>query len=572
VIYLIYDEDGIVDDYILYWLNAIKEYSESIVVVVNGKLTAEGRRKIYTITEDVFVRENIGFDAHAYKAALEYVGYDNLKDYDECIITNYTTYGPIYSFADFFEKMEESEADFYGMFRMSLSTGVKTVCGLPWDRCIIKPKPISNFWGIKKRLLHSGFFRNFYQNLRPINTYHESTVYYEDEFGEQVLENGFLLDTYEQEKNGYIGNPFTRISYELLKDEKIPIYRKRNFYDSPFEILRFHSELDARNSLDYIAENTEYDTSLIWKNLLRVAHQYDLYRTLQLDYVAEAVNKYYENVKINCCFRVTDKKSIELIKNIIKQIPCKFEAYISCETNDLAIKITETFPSAKIKVNEANPEYIFTDFKNAFGNSDFCLFFNDKFENYTFDVTRENLKERTFSIFNYIDSCIDLFIRNPRLGLLSGPPAYHAELLLERERFNQRLFKHLSAKLYNCKIKVPLDATKAAISPWNGCFIARSGIMTSIAENYELFPFENTENLSLKQIEDRYFNKLKISCDVIAYGTQQHGYYPAYIRSKDMLTTDFMNINYMFTELVLDLNHGGEIPSFREISTAIKKK
>ena len=46
IAYFIYDKQGIVDDYIIYMLCALKEHSSEIAVVVNGKLTSESRKKL----------------------------------------------------------------------------------------------------------------------------------------------------------------------------------------------------------------------------------------------------------------------------------------------------------------------------------------------------------------------------------------------------------------------------------------------------------------------------------------------------------------------------------------------
>ena len=96
VIYFIYDKQGIVDDYILYMLNAIKETGAEIEVVCNGKLTPDSREKIIEITPNVMVRENEGFDVWAYKSVLDYYGWEKLETYDEIVMMNFTIMGPVY--------------------------------------------------------------------------------------------------------------------------------------------------------------------------------------------------------------------------------------------------------------------------------------------------------------------------------------------------------------------------------------------------------------------------------------------------------------------------------------------
>ena len=54
----VYDPDGIVDDYIVYYLNSLKEVADRIIIVVNGMITDTGKAKLKRMTKDVFVRQN----------------------------------------------------------------------------------------------------------------------------------------------------------------------------------------------------------------------------------------------------------------------------------------------------------------------------------------------------------------------------------------------------------------------------------------------------------------------------------------------------------------------------------
>ena len=66
-IFFFYDKDGIVDGYVDVLLGGLNEVVEDFVVVVNGKLSAEGRKRFEAHTQYVLVRENVGLDAWAYK-------------------------------------------------------------------------------------------------------------------------------------------------------------------------------------------------------------------------------------------------------------------------------------------------------------------------------------------------------------------------------------------------------------------------------------------------------------------------------------------------------------------------
>ena len=66
VIYFFFDQDGIVDRYVPYMLNDMRKNCSKLFIVCNGKLTTEGRRVLESVTPDVMVRENKGFDVWAY--------------------------------------------------------------------------------------------------------------------------------------------------------------------------------------------------------------------------------------------------------------------------------------------------------------------------------------------------------------------------------------------------------------------------------------------------------------------------------------------------------------------------
>ena len=113
-IYFFYDKDGIVDSYVPYFINGLHEVVDYIVVVVNGKLNAEGRKVLSECADDLFVRENVGFDAWAYKDAIEYIGWDQLLAFDELVLANFTIFGPVFPFGEVFDRMDKIECDFGG--------------------------------------------------------------------------------------------------------------------------------------------------------------------------------------------------------------------------------------------------------------------------------------------------------------------------------------------------------------------------------------------------------------------------------------------------------------------------
>lgn len=115
LIFFFYDKDGIVDRYIPYMLDDMKTNVSDIIFVSNGKINAKSRPTVESITKNILERVNEGLDAWAYKEALENIGWENLKTYDEVILMNHTIMGPIYPFKDMFDFMNKKDLDFWGL-------------------------------------------------------------------------------------------------------------------------------------------------------------------------------------------------------------------------------------------------------------------------------------------------------------------------------------------------------------------------------------------------------------------------------------------------------------------------
>ena len=188
-IYFFYDKDGVVDRYVNYFLEDFKQNLDRLIVVCNGKLTPEGREEFSKYTNEIIVRENKGFDVWAYKEGIEYIGWDNLKNYDELIMLNMTIMGPIYSFKEMFDEMDSrKELDFWGI------TKFHKFPVDPWG--LIKygyiPEHIqSHFIAVRNPMLTSYEFKQHWEKMRMINTYFESVSYHESIFTKKFNDKGF---------------------------------------------------------------------------------------------------------------------------------------------------------------------------------------------------------------------------------------------------------------------------------------------------------------------------------------------------------------------------------------------
>ena len=83
-IYVIYDCENIVDDYIGYMLQELRKVVDCLAVVCNFKVIRRGIQNINAYADRVYYRDNTGFDAGAYKDALcRFIGWSEVSAYEE---------------------------------------------------------------------------------------------------------------------------------------------------------------------------------------------------------------------------------------------------------------------------------------------------------------------------------------------------------------------------------------------------------------------------------------------------------------------------------------------------------
>ena len=107
-IYFIYDRDGIVDRYVVHQLEELRR--KRGISSLRHQRKADSRRGISAlerVADEVYVRENKGNDIGAYKAAIQYIGWEKLSSFDELVIMNNTCFGPVYPFQECFDWAKE---------------------------------------------------------------------------------------------------------------------------------------------------------------------------------------------------------------------------------------------------------------------------------------------------------------------------------------------------------------------------------------------------------------------------------------------------------------------------------
>lgn len=270
-VYFFYDKDGIVDNYVLYFLNELKKIANRIVFVANGFINEECEENIKNITKEIIIRKNIGYDAHAYKEAFDYIGWEKLKDYDELIYCNSTFFGPVYSLENMFEQMnEKNDLDFWGITQhpdyLENKDDIPAFYINPYGYL---PKHIQHYFVVyRKKFIKSKELFDYWKNLPKINNYFDSVGLFETVFTKHFEDLGFNWETYIN-YNGDLNYPLLYKPYDVVVKYKCPIIKRKSFFINN-TLSNLNSTKDqSEKLLKYIENNNMYNIKLIYDNIRR---------------------------------------------------------------------------------------------------------------------------------------------------------------------------------------------------------------------------------------------------------------------------------------------------------------
>ena len=567
-IYFFFDKDGIVDRYVPYYIQELHKVVDYIVVVVNGKLTPEGRKALAEVSDDMFVRENKGFDAWAYKDAIEYIGWDELRSFDELVITNFTMYGPVHPFREAFDRMESNPCDFWGAYQGYGDSNMKTWYGVPLKNG--RPDHISSSFLIFKRsVLHSYEFFQFFEQLHEVNSYFESGAYFEFAITEQLEKAGFTWTTLDGGLFRYMyQNPSVNGALHAIAKFRVPIIRRKAFFD-PNGSLDFCTDI-PRQTMQYIDEQTDYDNNLILENLLRTNNLYDLKNwfnwniILPLDYsrvlpegkrIAVIFHTYYDDIMgqylhnietfpdgTDFYFTTDTEKKIASLRELLAPLEERSRVEYRLVENR-GRDMSALLVGCKDVVLDGGYDLIcFMHDKKGIGNSIEFSCVGKSFSDCCF--------ENTAASADYVNNVIDLFECQSRLGVAVPPPPKNANYyktiggswgINENYPNTQRLLNALN-------LTVPMDRQKPPVSGVGSVFWFRPNALMPLFkkewryEDFEAEPMRADGTIS---------NAIERAHGFIA---QSQGYYTAIIMNSiyaEQEITRMTDIAHTYVDLTL---------------------
>ncbi|MBD5402359.1 hypothetical protein HDR58_06115 [bacterium] len=429
-IYLTYDGQGIVDEYIGYMLRELKTCVSQLVVVCNQTKIIKGQDILEKYADQIFYRENIGLDAGGFKDALcDYIGWDKVREYDELVLVNDSCFGPFRHMTEIFDEMAGREVDFWGLLKFG---NVRREDGKEF------PEHIQSFFiVIRHSLITDISFKEYWDKLPYYMTFNEVVDNHEVIFTKYFADRGFTYDVLADADvnitnnimNNY--NQYGRLAYELVSKRNFPFFKKK-----PVSVdnIALQTQENFRRCLNYINHNTIYDVNLIWNNMIRTMNVADIYRSFHLRYIIPSEDYGLGEYKISngsdevkaytvlIALCVSCKAAIEYIADYIEWLKDKACVRIYTDDPDIYQYYKQRGYVCKeyghVSLTDEIREFSDYDLVGIVHDADIQT---DDEPNFVGKAVLYNIWENLINNPSHIDRIINKFMEEPWLGLLMPP-------------------------------------------------------------------------------------------------------------------------------------------------------
>lgn len=240
LVYFSYDPDARVDAASRYLLDALRDHVQHLAIVVNGPLDEESHAWASDHAEVVLERENEGFDVGAYRYAIDALR-DTHADADELILANFTSFGPVGDLGEIFDRAALTDADIWGL------TAHGPLTPNPYTHRGVMPEHLqSHFLAVRRPVLESAAWREYWQTMPEITSYSDSIQLHEARFTPWMRARGFSVAAlWERPVRAGEQSPAANATIERpleLLEAGYPLVKRRLAWHEPLE-------LDHRGSL-----------------------------------------------------------------------------------------------------------------------------------------------------------------------------------------------------------------------------------------------------------------------------------------------------------------------------------
>ena len=256
VVFAHYDKDNLIDDYVVYYVSALKKAGCDVVFVSCKELAQTELEKLNGLVIHTITENHDEYDFGSYKRGFLYLE-PKLSEYDELIFANDSCYGPLYPISEVFAEMEKKNCDFWGITKNNFGY-IKQFKHYFVRRTHIQ----SYFIAFKNNIFTQEFFADFINSIKHEQEKRDIIINYEIGLSELLIKQGY--------KFAVLVNAYNRINNaSVLKWRQLILRYKMPFFKCSLPRLANRNIMTVEGYQDVIKEVSNYPCKLIVNNINR---------------------------------------------------------------------------------------------------------------------------------------------------------------------------------------------------------------------------------------------------------------------------------------------------------------
>ena len=499
-IYVYWDPQEVLREFAHYYVRELKKCCTRVLFIVNGNLDNLGINSLKSDGIEVYERKNSGYDFHAYKYGIELLG-DDLTSFDELVIANSSTYGPLFPFSQVFEKMETRVCDFWGLTGHSKTE-------------LIDQHIQSYFVVFRKKCICSDSFKKFWENLPLVKDRNEAIEKCEIQLTPYFANCGFIWDTLIPISAHEKISPEISIRFaDYGLRQGLPLVKRKLFTTERVHYLACSNVREPASCLKYIKENTHYDVNFIFDDLLATSPQshwnglIEANKILSTSDLEPLKSNIFEKRKTAIILFVYFDDLIGEIEQYLNKLSKHISIFIVSPKQQLLKvyreKFSDKFENIEFRLHPnrgRNETAYFIVCRDVLENYDYiCLLHDKKCAHLPLEIYGRTFQSHCLDslIYNnsYVNRIIETFEENPKLGILTPPwPIFGCWDGPASCNFESNI-SEISQLYKSFKMEIPLD-TNILFPVGTMFWVRRNALSTLLKRNWQIedFPEEPMAN------------------------------------------------------------------------------
>jgi len=483
LIYLTYDRQNIIDGYIGYFLRSMRSITDTIVAVCNMPYIEKGLSNLSDYADHIYYRENKGLDCGGFKDALcEFIGWDPLKECDELILANDSFYGPFEDIGHIFTEMEARHLDFWGL--MKRGSGAYGATGKDPEHIL------SFFYVFQAPMIHSPDFRSYWEDMPYYKDYMTAVKRYERRLTKHFADLGYTYGAYADTGPNESGNPRNQffqcdyLSYEMITKRNFPFLKRKQLSYNP---LFTQTQENLFLSINYVDQHTDYDVSLIWKNLIRVMNPAQLQRSLGLQYPLEGGEE-TEPLEAVVIVRVRWMNAVDTVCEYLDRMRRVCDIRVYGENERLVDRYLRNgyFAMLSVKPDIEIIRQTDTEKYRCLCLIHDCDLSSEQIPSCTGKSYFFNIWENLLKDTGYVSKIVKLFDTKPYMGMLTHPVPIFSGWIGKLEWDWKNRYEEVSRYIRELKLSGVTDPQTPPVHVTNN-FWARADVIKSFVQKIDLY-------------------------------------------------------------------------------------